>query len=209
MDARSDHATICSYGFGKVHWHNTVRNVLTRHLLRVAGLAYSLEVPFLILSNTARSADILVQSPPPAPVLPPDKPTAYDFTICSPFRRGMLYHAACHRGGATDAASVRKSKALELTIRNALLIEDHHRPPPLDWHFQPLSFDALGAPSQSTVRINEDHAKLMALRNSCTIATAKSRIQQRLSLALWSSVAAAILSRIPTHAADISYPIEV
>ena len=209
MDARGDHATICSHGFGTMHRHDTVRNVPARHLFRVAGLAYWLELPFLIPNTAARPADILVQPPPPAPGLPPEKPTAYDVTICSPFRRRILYHAARHRGGATDAASVRKSKALQHTIRNALLVEDDHRPPPIDGHFQPLSFDALGAPSQSTVRIIEDHAKFMALRNACTIATAKSRNHQRRSFAVWSSVTAAILSRIPTLAADICYPIEV
>ena len=48
MDTRGVHATTCSHGFGTVHRHHTVRNVFARHVFRSAGLAYSLEVPFLI-----------------------------------------------------------------------------------------------------------------------------------------------------------------
>lgn len=209
LDPRGDHATICSHGFGLVHRHNTVRNVFARHVFRGAGLAYSLEVPFLLPNSAARPADILVQPSPPAPGLPCDKPTAYDVTICSPFRRGMMYPAARQSAGAAEAADVRKRQALERTIRSTLLIDDHLPPPPLDWHFQPLSFDTLGAPSQSTLHVIHEHAKLIALRSSCTIASAQARIHQRLSFAIWSTVAAAILSRLPTHVADISYPIEV
>lgn len=59
MNARDDYATICRHGFGMVHRHKTFKNVLTMHLLRVAGLSYSLEVPFLVPNLTARPGDIL------------------------------------------------------------------------------------------------------------------------------------------------------
>ena len=209
MDARGDHATMCSHGFGTINRHNTVRNVFSRQVFRAAGLASSIDAPFLIPNTAARPEDILVQPSPPAPGCPPDKPTAYEVTVCSPFRRGKMNQAARHRGGAAYAAALRKRKELGRTICDALLIPDNCSAPVLDWHFQPLAFDTLGASSQCTLQVIDTHAKLMALRNSCTTATAKSRIHQRISFAIWSSVAAAILSRLPTHEADLSYPLEV
>ena len=108
----------------------------------------------------------------------------------------MLYHVARHRGGSADAAAVRKRKALERTVRKALLIEDERPLPPLDLHFQPLSFNVLGAPFQYTVHVIKDQAKLMALRNLCIIETAKSRIQQCIRFAVCPSVVGAILFRM-------------
>ena len=174
MDARGDHATKCSHGFGTIHRHNTVRNIFARQVFRAADLASSIEVPFRIPNKAAQPPDILVQASPPASGCPPAKLTAYDVTVFSPFRRGTMNPAARYRRGAADSAALRKRKALDRIIRDALLIPDNCSAPVLDWHFQPLAFDTLGASPQCTLQIIDTHARLMALRHSCTTATAKS-----------------------------------
>jgi len=209
MDSRGDHATICKSGFGVVHRHNTVRNTFARQVFKPAGIAYSLEVPSLIPNTALSPADILVQPSPPPPGSLPDKPIAYDVTVRSPYRRGVIHRAALKRAGAAEAADEDKLRTLQRTLRNALLLQEEAPIPDLDWQFIPLAYDSLGAPSIRTSHIIEDHARRIALRSCISFSSAKSRILQRISYAIWSSTASAILARMPSHVADLSHPLQV
>ena len=209
MDTRGDHAAMCRHGFGVVHRHNTVRNALARHAFRAAGLQCDLEVPFLIPGTAHRPADILVQpAPPPAGALP-DRPTAYDVTIRSPYRAGALVPAARRLAGAAEVADADKLRTHARTIRSALHLQSDATLPPLDWYFVPLAFDTLGAPSARTTAVLDSLAHQIAIRTGATLGTAKSRLSQRLSYAIWSSVAAATLARMPYHGPVLSFPTQV
>lgn len=189
MDTRGDHAAMCNHGFGAVHRHNTVRNALGRHAFLAAGQHCDLEVPFLIPSTTHRPDDTLIQpAPPPASALP-ERRNAYDVIIHSPYLAGALVPAARRMAGAAEVA--------DAALR------------PLDWHFVPLAFDTLGAPSAHTVAELDSPAHQIAIRIGTTLGTAKSRLSQRLSYAIWSSVAAATLARMPFHGPASSCPTQV
>ena len=184
MDPRGDHATKCKHGFGITHRHNSLRNCIARQLFKPSGLAYRLEVSFLIPDTAHRPADILVQAGPPPPGALPERPTAYDVTVRSPFRSGIINKAAKQRAGAAEAADADKVQTLNRTLRDALLIAATDPIPPLDWTFTPLAFDTLGAPSARTVSVIEVHAQKIAFRSCMSYAAAKSRIEQHLSYSI-------------------------
>ena len=209
MDIRGDHAAMCRHGFGTVHRHNTVRNTLARHAFRAAGLSCDMEVAFLIPGTAHRPADLLVQpAPPPAGALP-DRPTAYDVTVRSPYRVGALIQAARGIAGAAEVADADKLRTHGRIIRSALHREANAALPLLDWHFVPLTFDTLGAPSACSTSVLESLAHQIAIRTGTIFGTAKSRLSQRLSYAIWSSVASATVARMPYHGAALSCPAQV
>ena len=208
MDPMGDHASICKKGFGVVHRHNSVCNAFARHVLRPAGLAYSLEVPFLLPNSSRRPADILVQPTPPRPGERARKPTAYDITVRSPYIRSNIYEAAQSFAGAAELADKDKLRKHQQVVRNVQLANANRLPTELDWTFVPLAFDTLGAPSARTRAVIEEHAIKIAFRTPATPATIKLRLQQRLSYVVWSSVAAAaILARMPSQDVEASFPL--
>ena len=209
MDARGDHATVCRHGFGLIHRHNIVRNVLARHAFRAAGLQCDFEVPFLLPDTARRPADLLVQPPAPPSGAPPDRPTAYDVTIRSPYRSGALSSAARNLAGAAEAGDTAKLSSHARAVRDAYHLQSDASLPPLDWAFVPLAIDTLGAPSARTTGVLETLAHLIARGTSSTYGTPKHRLQQRLSFAIWSSVASATLARMPYHGAALSHPAQV
>lgn len=60
-----------------------------------------------------------------------------------------------------------------------------------------MAFDTLGVPSNRVVNIVKDFAKKISIRSAKNSATIEVRIWQKTSFAIWSSVAAAILARVP------------
>lgn len=209
MDKRGDHAANCKHGYGATHRHNIVRNTLARQAFRAAGLACDREVPFLIPGTAHRPADLLVQPSPPAAGALPDRPTAYDVTICNPYTAANMNSAARSIAGAAEGAHTRKLRTHDRILRAALHLQADDPLPPLDWHFVPLAFDTLGAWSTRTTAVLEHVAHQIALRSGCSFGIAKTRLAQRLSFAIWSSVAAATIARMPCHGSAPSYPPQV
>ncbi|CDF40212.1 unnamed protein product [Chondrus crispus] len=209
MDARGDHAAICRHGFGVVHRHNTVRNLLARHAFRAAGLCCDLEVPSLLPNTANRPADILVQPASPPSGALPDRPTAYDVTVRSPYCRSTMSLAAKGLAGAAEAADLDKLRVHSRTVRDAFHLQPDSPLPLLDWHFVPLAFDTLGATSSRTMAVLEYLAHRIANRTYSSYGTAKIRLLQRISFAVWSSLASATLSRMPYHGAALSSPAQV
>ena len=202
MDALGDHATHCKTGFGMIHRHDTVRNQIATHAFRAAGLACTLQVPFLVPNTNHRPADILVQPVLPPPGMLPDKPTAYDVTIRSPFTTANIRQSSRRPAAAAEAGELSKHQTLRRTLREALRIPTDAGIPTLNWHFEAISFDTLGACSSHTMAVIETLALKISHRSHCAYGTAKLRLQQRISYAIWSSVATAILARMPSHTAD-------
>ena len=209
MDARGDHASICRHGFGVIHRLETVRNVLARYAFRAAGLQCDLEVPYMLPDTARCPADLLVQPTAPPAGAPPDRPTAYDITVRSPYRSGALSTAALNIAGAAEAGDTEKFSAHARAVRAVYHLQSDAPLPPLEWYFCPLAFDTLGAPSERTNSVLETLAHQIARRTSTSYGTAKLRLQQRLSFAIWSSVASATLSRMPCHDVALSHPAQV
>lgn len=176
MDSRGDHATICKHGFGVVHRHNTVRNTFARDVVKPAGMSYDFEVPLLLPNTHRRPADILVQPGPPAAGAPPDKSTAYDTTVRSPFRQGIIRKAALTRGGAAEAADAPKWSLHNRTLRDVYDVPAHLPLPDLDWQFVPLAFDTLGAPSTGTIAVINDFSRRISFRSASSYESVQSRI---------------------------------
>ena len=145
MDSRGDHATHCRNGFGITHRHNTLRSELANSAFRAARYACALKVPFLIQNTEHRPADILVQPGPPPPRMPPDKPTAYDVTIRSPYDTNLICLSAQRSAAAAEAADIAKRQAIHRTLRSALHLSSDAPIPAMDWHFVRIAFDTLGA----------------------------------------------------------------
>ena len=179
------------------HRHNTLRYGLARHAFRAVGLACTLEVPFLIPHTDHRPTDILVQLGPPAAGMPPDKQRAYDVTVRSPYTKNIICKAAQHSAAAAEFGDSDKLRDLSRTLRNALHLPTDATIPPMDWHFAPLAFDTLGAASARSTYVINGLARNNAARSHCAYSTTKLRLQQRISYAIWSTVATAILSRMP------------
>ena len=99
-------------------------------------------------------------------------------------------------------------QTLRRALREALQLAIDAEIPALDGHFAPISFDTLGACSASTMNTIESLALKIAHRSHCAYGTVKLRLQQRTSYAIWSSVATAILARMPSHIADLKYPVQ-
>ena len=157
MDHRGDHAT--KYGFSIRHCHNSLHNCIAWQLFKPSGLAYRLKVLFLILDSAHSLAEILVQASAPLPGALPLRPTAYDVTVRSPCRSGIINKAAKQRVGAAKVAEADKVQTLNRTLCDALLIAASDPIPPLDWTFTRLAFDTLGAPSARNVSVIEVHAQ--------------------------------------------------
>ena len=204
MDARGAHAVICRHGFGVTHRHNTIRNVLARHAFRAARLRCDLEVPHQLPDTARRPADLLVQPPPPAGSLS-DRPTAYDVIVRSPYRSGSLSTAARDIAGAAEACDTKKLRTHARAVRDAYPLQSNAPLPLLEWYFVLLAFDTLGAPNARTISVLETLTQHVARRTSTTYGTAKLHLQQRLSFAIWSSVASATLARMPYHGAALSH----
>lgn len=90
------------------------------------------------------------------------------------------------------------------TVRASLGILDSADFPPFVFKFQPLAFDTLGAPAPQLVDIVRHHPKLISFRSDSAFAQAETHIWEKLSLAIWSSVAAAAFARTPNLAAALS-----
>lgn len=144
-------------------------------------------------------------APPPAGALP-DHPTAYDVTVCNLYTAANLLSSAWSIAGAAEAAHTRKFRAHDCILRAALHLQSNSPIPPLDWHFVPLAYDTLGAWSAQTTAFLEHVAKKIAIRSGSTIGMAKTRLAQRLSNAIWSSVASATIARMPCHESAPSCP---
>ena len=127
----------------------------------------------------------------------------------SPYRAGALVPAARRIAGAAEIADTDKLRAHARTIRAALHIEDTTDLPPLLWEFVPLAFDTLGAPSARTISVLASLARQIAARTGTLFGTAKSRLSQRLSYTIWSSVASATIARMPYHGSALSCPTEM
>ena len=206
MDNRGDHATKCSHGFGYTHRHNTLRNAIARKIFKPAGLAYNIEVPFLIPDSNLRPADILVQAHSSQVSESPTRPTAYDVTVRSPFTTHSLKSAATVRAGESEVAEKQKHQTLQRNLRNALNLHDTDPVPPLHWVFFPVAFDTYGAASKRTTTFLEDHARKIAYRTTTSYANAKQTIEKHISYSIWSSTAEAILSRLPSSLAALATP---
>ena len=205
MESRGDHATHCTSGFGATHRHKKLRNELAKPAFRAAGLACSIEVPFLIPNTDHRSADILVQSAAPAPGMPLGKPTAYDVTVRSFYMKAIIRKAAQTPAAAAEAVYCDKQRAIKQTIRNALHFSTDAEIPCMDWHFEPLAFDTLGAASVRSIAVINGLAQNIATRSHSSYSI-MNRLHQRISYAIW-TVATAILARMPIHATDVVHPI--
>ena len=201
MDQLGDHSSSCGHGFGFPHRHNTLRNALARAVLKPAGLSYNIEVPFLIPDCARRPADILVQPCPPLANGVLEKPIAYDVTVRSPYTSSARCTAATKRPGGAEIAERDKRNELKRHLRDAFRLTNDDPIPPLDWKFVPLAFDTYAAPSALATTFIEEHARKIAYRTSALYAHAKQNIEQCISYSIWSSIAEAILSRLPSGAA--------
>lgn len=151
----------------------------------------------LIPNTNLRSADVLVQSAAPSPGDAPGKPTAYDITIRSPYTTRAQNHAAMLIDGATNMWDADKLRSFDHAVRESLLITHTAAMHELGFSFVRLAFDTLGAPSDQVIDIVKQHAKQSSMRSASTLATAETRIWQKVSFSVWSSVAVAILARMP------------
>ena len=208
MDVLGDHATHCKTGFGMIHRHETVQNQIATHAFRAAGLACTLEVPFLVPNTNHSPADILVQPGLPPPGMLPDKPTAYGVTIRSQFTTENIRQSAKRPAAAAEAGELSKHHNLRRTLHEALQIPIEAEIPILNWHYDAISFDTLGACATYTMTLIEALALKIYHRSHCAYGAVKLRLQQRISYAIWSSVATTILSGMPSHTADLKYPVQ-
>lgn len=210
MDAQGDHATgTCRKGFGVTHRHRAVVRTLGPHLFRMARRSYAYEVPLLIPNTSLRPADILVQSGPPPPGDQQELPTAYDVTIRSPFVANVRLQAAMKTAGAAEAAHNDKVQKLRRSLQTVTGTMRNTPIAALNFKFVPLAFDTLGAPSAKTRSVIKDYAQQIAYRSSVPYETVKRRITQRISYAIWSSTASAILLRTPALRFDLQYSPQV
>lgn len=210
MDALGDHAAdLCRKGYGWGHRHKVVVSVFGREVFSAAGFRCNYEVPLLVPGTLLRPADILVDPPPPAPGENPGKPTAYDVTIVSPFKTGMITQVAKKPGAAVEAAHSEKRNKLIRKVRSRTITSSSGPVFVQPFIFQPLAFDSLGTPSEASTKIISDHAKKIAQRSSCSFSTAKARIEQRISCAIWTCNATAIISRAPIRVVDLEHPVRV
>ncbi len=79
----------------------------------------------------------------------------------------------------------------------------------LEWEFVPLACESLGAPSKTTLKVVEELAKRVAFRSGCSYGHVKQRLLQRLSYAIWSCNAAAILGHVPQCVEDVEQPLQM
>ena len=146
MDSRGDQESQSKNGFGLIHIRNAARTTFVRHVFRAAGRACNIEVLCLIPHTHRRPADVLVQPCPLPPGALPDKPTAYDITVCSPYAQTVMRQAAQNPAAAAEAGHRENISDLKRTIHDALRIYKDAPTPNLKWHFVPLPFGILGAP---------------------------------------------------------------
>lgn len=73
---------------------------------------------------------------------------------------------------------------------------------------RPLAFDTLRACSANTSSIIETFASTIAHRSHCAYSIVNLSLRQRLSYAIWSSVATQVLARMPSHVTDPQYPVK-
>lgn len=67
----------------------------------------------------------------------------------------------------------------------------------LDSDFVPLAIDTLGTPAEPLVASVQYYARRISMQFANTAVTVAARIWQKLGVAVWSSVALAILARMP------------
>ena len=128
-----------------------------------------------------RPADILMQPGPPAPGMPPDKPTAYDVIVRSPYTKNIIRKAAQHPAAAIEEGDSDKQRGMNRTVRNALHLPADATIPVLDWHFAPLAFENLGAASARSIAVINALARNIAVRSHCAYSTTKLHLHQRIS----------------------------
>ena len=75
----------------------------------------------------------------------------------------------------------------------------------LGFRFIPLAFDSLGTPSEKSAVVIDEYAEKTALRNGTSTGSVKCKIHQKISYAIWSTCAAAILGRAPQHS-EVEHP---
>lgn len=84
-------------------------------------------------------------------------------------------------------------------------VKSNIRLPDLDFRSEPLALVTLGAPSERVVETAAHHARQISMRSASILATIKTRIWHKLSSAVRSGVAAAILAREPAEP-NMQYP---
>ena len=204
MDAPVDHATHCKTGLGMIHRHETVRNQIATHAFRTASLACTFELPFLVPNTNHRPADILIQPTPPPPRMLLDKPTAKDVTIRSPITAANIRQSAQRPAAAAESGELSKHQTLRKTLREAFQIPIEAEIPTLNWQFDAISFDTHGACSAHTMTLIEALALKISHCSHRAYGAVNLRLQQRISYAIWSAVATAILARMPSHTIDLT-----
>eukprot|EP00177_Eucheuma_denticulatum_P006688 GFKZ01012160.1.p1 GENE.GFKZ01012160.1~~GFKZ01012160.1.p1 ORF type:complete len:238 (-),score=20.17 GFKZ01012160.1:1955-2668(-) len=208
MDALGDHASdLCNKGHGWNTRHRAVYITLGRELFSAAGLNVRYEVPNLVPGLNVRPADILVTERQDGSSPLPPLPVAYDVTVVSPFQRTTKSVGAKAAGAVALAAEKRKvaDLARKLAAVPGQALPGRSR---LGWRFVPLGFDSLGAPSESTSKVIDEHAVSIATRNGTSPGKVKNRLYQKLSYAIWSTCAASIINRAPQHA-ELPHPIPI
>lgn len=90
-----------------------------------------------------------------------------------------------------------KSLQFEHAFRGNLSLNDTAEMPDLGFHFVPLALDPLGAPSVRVATTVKCYALQVSMPSASMTATVATWIWQKLSLAMWSSLAAAILAPMP------------
>lgn len=88
---------------------------------------------------------------------------------------------------------------LERVVR-ANLSADTAAMPDLRFDFVSLAFDTLGASFERIVTAKQYYALQISMRSVSTGACVANRIWQKVSFVVWSSVAAAMIARIPLPA---------
>ena len=77
-------------------------------------------------------------------------------------------------------------------------------PTRLGWGFTPLAFDSLGSPADETVKVIEEFSDKIASQSAVSTDCIRMKIYQKISYAIWSTCANAILGRAPQHSQNVA-----
>lgn len=145
-------------------------------VFRPAGPSEQLETPVFLPGINLRPADILLQ-PSAAPPGPPACTTVCVATLADAGKLRSLESAVCMNLSLTDTASI----------------------PDLGFNLVPLAVNTFGAPPERAVATAKQHAWQISMGSAGTPAIAKTRIWQKMSFAIWPSIATVILARLPVQ----------
>ncbi len=178
MDHLGDHATdLCHKGIGCNNSHSTVTRILAPNAFKAAGLTVQYEVRNLVTCLDIRPADLLVHRPTPL-TSGQSVPIEFDVTGMSAFRTDFAKLGARKAYAVADATGKRKIADLA----NKVVSLPNDSPPNdvrLGWVFVPFAFDSLGAPSTTTLKVEEEHAKRVVIRCGCSYGHVKQSIFQK------------------------------